>query len=394
MELPLKYHLRNAARRWRSTVATLLGIALVVFVYVAMQAMAAGIAGFGANTGDPRNLLVTRRGATAEGTSQIALEQFRILRYAAEIARDPAGEPLVSADLSTVINIPRITGEGNANAVVRGVSPRGRELRPQVRLVAGRWFVPGKGEVVASLRMAKRFANLGLGQSFVATAGQTLTVVGHFDGAKSAFDSELWMDADEARSLFDRANYSSILLRPADESAARAFAARLDADKRLRLRAVPETEYYTKQAGGADTFKVLGQFLAAVMSVGAVFAAMNTLYAAVGARTREVGTLRVLGFRPRSILLGFMVEGVLLALAGGAAGCGLAAAFAHFLAASGYSFGTFSPARFSETVFEMRVTAELIGKGLAFSLIVGVIGSFLPANRAARLPVITALRAN
>ena len=391
MRVPLHYHLRNAITRWRSTVATVAGIGLVVFVYVAMQSMAAGIAKVGANTGDPSNLLVTRRGATSESTSQITLEQFRILRHAPEIARDPGGEPLISADLALVINIPRITGEGNANAVVRGVSPRGRELRPQVALVAGRWFEPGRREVIASQRMARRFADLGIGQSFQA-GGQRLTVTGHFEGARSAFDSEIWMDADEARALFDRSNYSSLLLRPADAAAATAFADRLDRDKRLKLRAIPETEYYSKQTGSAETFKKLGAFLAAIMSVGATFAAMNTLYAAVAARTREVGTLRVLGFRRRAILTGFMIEGILLAVAGGILGCAAAGLVGTALAGAGFSFGTFSPETFSESVFELRVTTPLVLQGLLFSALVGAAGSLLPALRASRLPVIAALR--
>ncbi len=391
MPIPLRYHFRSAVTRWRSTAATVLGIALVVFVYVAMQAMAAGIAGVGANTGDPDNLLVTRRGATSEGTSQITLEQLRILQHAPEIAREPGGAPLLSADLAMVINIPRITGEGNANAMVRGVSPRGRALRPQVGLVEGRWFEPGMREVVVSRRMARRFAGMGIGQSFKA-GGNTLRVTGHFDGGKSAFDSEIWMDVDETRSMFDRANFSSLLLRPRDAAAAKAFAERLDMDKRLKLRAVPETEYYTKQTGSADTFKKLGGFLAAMMSVGAVFAAMNTLFAAVAARTREVGTLRVLGFRRHAILAGFMIEGTLLAFAGGVVGCSFAAGLAHLLTATGFSFGTFSPQTFSESVFELKVTPVLITGGLLFSLVVGAIGSLLPALRAARIPVISALR--
>jgi putative ABC transport system permease protein len=390
MALPAGYHLRSIVARWRSTVATVLGIATVVFVYVGMQSMAAGIRKIGGNTGDPRNLLVTRSGATAESTSQITVEQFRILKYSPELARDDSGEPLISADLTVVANLPRIGGEGNANAVIRGVSPMGRFLRPQVALAAGRWFEAGKREAVASARLAKKFAGLGIGETFRA-GGNDFTVVGHFDGEKSAFDSEIWTDADETRAAFDRTNYSSLLVRPRD-GAAEAFAARIGSDKRFKLRATPEAEYYAKQTGAADSFKALGGFLAGAMSVGAIFAAMNTMYALVGARTREIGTLRVLGFRRREILAGFLAEGALLASAGGAIGCALVWALTSYLAAAGIAFGTFSSQTFSESVFEMRVTAALVLQGMAFSVAVGLFGSLLPSLRASRIPVIAALK--
>jgi putative ABC transport system permease protein len=391
MALPISYHYRNVFTRWRSTLATILGIATVVFVYVAMQSMAAGIKKIGANTGDPRNLLVTRTGATAESTSQVTLDQFKTLKYSPELARDPSGEPVISGDLTVIVNIPRIGGEGNANAIVRGVSPQGKALRPQVKLVAGRWFAPGQREVVASVRLSKKFADLGIGQVFRA-GGNGLTVVGHFDGEKSAFDSELWMDADETRQIFDRSNYSSLLVRPRDTEAAKAFALRIENDKRFKLRATPETEYYSKQTQSAESFKMLGKFLATAMSVGAIFAAMNTMYALVGARTREVGTLRVLGYRRRAILSGFLIEGALLATLGGVLGCLSVWALTTYLTTAGIAFGTFSSDTFSESVFELKITARLVAEGMVFSVAVGLLGSLLPSLRAARIPVISALK--
>ncbi len=384
MKLPLSYHLRSVVVRWRSTSATVLSIALVVAVYVAIQALAAGIEASSANTGDPANLLIVRRGATAESTSQITPEQFRIIRYLPGLAKDAAGNPLASADLSLVINAPRIAG-GEANAIVRGISPEGAALRSQVSLSAGRWFQPGLREVVVSERLAKRFRDMQIGESF-RTGPVTLTVVGHFQAGRSAFDSEIWMDANEARSAFDRENFSSVLLRPASADDAVEIQRRLEEDKRFKLRVVPETDYYAEQTKAAIPIKILGGFLATMMSVGAVFAAMNTMYAAVGARTREIGTLRVLGFRRKSILVGFLLEGALLALAGGILGCLLA------LPMNGYSTGTISFETFSESVFDFRITPALILQGLAFSFLVGVFGSLLPAIRAARIPVRSALK--
>ena len=189
MGLPFRYSLRNARVRWRSTLATVLGIGLVVFVFVLLQSLAAGIEKSSRNTGDPRNILIVRKGATAESASLISQQDFRAIRYFEEIARNERGEPMISADVHVLINLPRRDGKSEANVLLRGVTPRGLALRPQVTLAAGRWFIPGKREVVVSARLAKRFANFGIGESF-RTGTTTLTVVGWLDGANSAYDSE------------------------------------------------------------------------------------------------------------------------------------------------------------------------------------------------------------
>jgi putative ABC transport system permease protein len=385
MALPLTYNFRNVIVRWRATGATVLGIALVVAVFVLVQALAVGLEKSASNTGDPRNVMIVRKGSTAESSSQVSLEQFQMIHYWPQIARDENNVPLVSADVVTLISQPRIDGKGEANVSVRGLTPMGKFLRPQVKLVSGRWFVPGKREVIVSAKMARRFAGFQAGDQFK-TAGNWLTVVGEFDGANSAFDSEVWMDADEARSIYDRQSYSSVLVRSASPEAAKEISARIDADKRLPLRADSEVGYYAEQTATALPIKILGNFLATAMSIGAVFAAMNTMYASVGSRTREIGTLRVLGFRRRTILVGFIIEGALLAAIGGALGCLLA------LPMDGYSTGTMSFNSFSETVFQFRITPWLAAKGIIFAVVVGIIGSLLPAIRAARLPVIAALK--
>lgn len=385
MALPLKYNVRNVLVRWRSTLTTILGIALVVGVYVLMQAMAAGIVKSSANTGSPDNLLLIRKGSTAESSSIVSRDQLRSLIYAPEIARNAAGEPLVSADVLVLLNQPRRDNGGEANVLLRGISPRGRELRAQVKLVEGRWFQPGKREVVVSRRLAARFAGFEIGGTFK-SGPATFTVTGHSDGASSAFDSEIWMDADEARAIFDRDQYSSLLVRPIDAQAATNLIQRLEADKRLQLVAKVESAYYSEQTSTAGPIRWLGNFLAVSMSIGAIFAAMNTMYAAVGARTREIGTLRVLGFRRRTVVAGFLLEGAFLASLGGILGSSLS------LLMNGYAVGTLNFATFSETVFEFRITPVLMLKGVLFSVIVGVAGTLLPAIRASRLPVISALK--
>jgi putative ABC transport system permease protein len=413
VHLPLKYNVRNVLIRWRATLATILGIALLVAVYVLVQAMAVGLEKSSANTGDPRNLIVVRKGSTSESSSLVSREHLRTLQYAPEIARNAAGQPLISADVVALVTLARRAtpartnlltraaaqleqwrgkvarqppaDPGEANALLRGVSARGRELRPQVRLVAGRWFEPGRREVVVSRRLAERFEDFDLGDSFQAGTDR-LRVVGWMEGGNSAFDNEAWLDADECRDLFDRDLYSSFLLRPVDAAARVRLIRRIEQDKRLQLRVLPETEYYAAQTMTAAPIKFLGNFLATAMSIGAIFAAMNTMYASVGARTREVGTLRVLGYRRRTIVAAFLIEGVFLALLGGVLGCLLA------LPMNGYAAGTLGFETFSETLFQFSVTPGLMLRGLVFAVVVGLAGSLLPALRASRLPVITALQ--
>lgn len=389
--IPLLYNIKSVVIRWRSTAATVLGVALVVTVFLLMQAMGAGLEKSSMNTGDRRNVMIVRKGSTAESSSVVMLEQLKAIQYWPEVARDAHGKPIISADLVVIINLPRRDGTGEANVTMRGLTPQGIVLRPQVRLVNGRWFVPGKREAVVSVKMAKRFANTDLGQKFK-TGAHELTVVGWFDGGDTAFDSEMWMDADEARSIFERENYSSILARVMDTNSIPALMKRIEADKRLPLLADLETKYYASQTMTAGPIKLLGSLLATAMSIGAVFAAMNTMYASVGARTREIGTLRVLGFRRRTILASFNLEGAILAGLGGLLGCALALSAQWFCEAFNVRFGTLSFNTFSEVIFQFRVTPKLIAEGMIFAVTVGLVGSLLPAIRAARLPVISALK--
>jgi putative ABC transport system permease protein len=385
MALPIKYNIANVFIRWRSTLATIIGIGLVVAVAVLVQALAVGLKKSGSNTGVEGNLLVMRKGSTAESSSQVTLEQMRTIQYLPGVARDAEDKPLVSGDVLVLINLPRRENQGEANVNIRGLGPRGKELRPQAKLVAGRWFTPGRREVAISERLAARFANLGLNESF--SIGQhKMTVVGHFNAANTAFDSEIWMDGDETRSLFNRENYSSLLLQTTDPASATNLIARIEKDKTLSLKVIGERDFYKTQTTTGVVIQFIGSALAIAMSIGAIFAAMNTMYASVGARTREVGTLRVLGFRRRWILLSFLMEGAFLALLGGILGCFLA------MPMNGMATGTMSFNNFSEVVFEFKITPLLVAEALVFSIAVGILGSFLPAIRAARLPVIASLK--
>jgi putative ABC transport system permease protein len=384
MALPIKYNLANVFIRWRSTLSTIVGIGMVVAVAILVQALATGLKKAGAETGVEGNLLIMRKGATAESSSQVTLAQLKTIQFLEGVAKDPTGKPLVSADVLVLINLPR-RDKGEANILIRGVGPLGKELRPQVRLVEGRWFNPGRREVVISKRLSGRFANTGVGEKFNIGASE-MTVAGHFDAGHTAFDSEIWMDGDETRSMFNRENYSSLLVKTTDPATVTNLTARIEKDKTLSLKVIGETEFYKSQTATGMAIQFLGTFLAIAMSIGAIFAAMNTMYATVSSRTREVGTLRVLGFRRRTILVSFLIEGALLALVGGIFGCFLAWPM------NGVATGTMSFNNFSEVVFEFRITPKLIAEALAFSMTLGVVGSLLPAIRAARLPVIASLK--
>lgn len=383
--LPIKYNAKNVLLRWRSTLATILGIAMVVAVYVMVQALAVGLEKSSANTGDPRNLMIVRKGSQSESSSIVTFEQYRSLLYSEWIEHDANDRPLVTADVLTLVNLPRREQNGEANTTLRGIGPMGKVLRPQVKLVEGRWFEAGKREVVVSKRLAARFANFGIGDRFK-TGPDWLTVVGWFDAGNCAFDSEIWADSDEVRALFDRDSYSCLLVRPVNAEGLTVLTKLVEEDKRLQLLAKNEVAYYREQTMTATPIKWLGNFLATAMSIGAILAAMNTMYATVGARTREIGTLRVLGFRRRTIVLGLLIEGMLLCSIGGVFGCLLA------LPINGYATGTIGFESFSETVFEFTITPALASQGIVFSALIGLFGTLIPAIKASRTPVIDALK--
>ncbi len=387
MHIPFHYNLGNLRVRWRSTLATAGGIGLVVAVFVMVMALAQGLAATYVSTGDERNLLVLRKGSTAESSSQISREEARLVKYQDGIARDQEGVPLASPEIIILITRERLDQRGTAHVLLRGLGPAGLALRPSLRLIEGRMFRPGLNECIVSRKIAARFADCQVGQGFDA-GKHHWTVVGIFDAERTAYESEIWVDADEARNAFNRNFYGSILLRPVDDPATVArLRDRLERDQRLSLRVLPETEYYAEQTSTAGPIRWLGIFLAIVMSIGAAFSAMNTMYASVSARTREIGTLRVLGFRRRDIYFSLLAESVLLSLLGGVIGCGLS------LPLNGVATGTMSFTTFAEVAFEFRITGNLLLKGMGFAVVMGLVGGLLPARMAARKPVLDALRA-
>jgi putative ABC transport system permease protein len=386
MTVPLKYNYRSLRVRWRSTLGTLLGIALVVAVFVMVMSLAQGLRATYLSTGDARNLLVLRKGAMAESSSQVTAEEVRRIKFLPGIERDEAGAPLASAEVIILITLPRATG-GQAHVQVRGLGPLGPRLRPEIRIAEGRMFNPGLRECIVSTRLARRFVECRLGQTF-GSGKRTWRVVGIFDAQQTAYDSEIWLDADEAREAFNRSFYGSIVIRPRDDAAATGLIQRIADDRSMRLRALTEAEYYREQTKTAAPIQVFGICLAVIMSLGAVFAAMNTMYAAVAARARDIGVLRVLGFPRRGIYASFLLESLLIAGAGGLLGCGLA------LPMHGVATGTFNWATFAEVAFEFRITPGLLAGGMGFALVMGALGGLLPARLAARRPILDCLRAS
>ncbi len=386
MTLPLSYNVRNVRNRWQVTMLAVLGIALVVAVFTVLMSMSEGFSLALRATGRPDNAMIVQRGSASELTSWIPIDQRNLILVRDEVARGADGQPLASPEDVVVTMKPKKDGEPT-NVSVRGVTPKAFDVRGGIRIVDGRNFTPGLYEVIVGEKIARRVQSLELG-SLVRLQKHEWKVVGVFSSQGGAFESEIWGDAEVMGSDFGRSggsNAMSVRLRPG------AAVATLDrwirSNPQMQLQAVSERKYYDDQAGPlAKILRQLARFVAAIMGVGAVFGAMNTMYAIVAARTREIGTLRALGFSRRAILFSFVVESVTLALVGGAIGCLLAVPM------NGYSTGTGQTQSFSEIAFAFRITPGIVMSAVGFAVVMGVIGGLLPAMRAARLPITSALR--
>jgi putative ABC transport system permease protein len=387
MAIPLKYNFRSLLVRRVSTLMTTLSVALVVAVFVGVMALANGLETALVSSGDPLNVLVLRQGSTSELVSFVSREALQAIIYLPGVKTGPSGDPVTSGEMVVTINLPkRGQEEQGSNIRIRGVSPTGLALRPQMRLIKGRMFQLGLREVIISRNIFERFQNTNLGDR-LEFGKAPWEVVGIFDAGNTAFDSEIWVDVNQLANDYERPGYSSVLLRATDEAAAKEIINRIENDRRYELMAQPETKYYEEQTSVAAPIKFLGMFLAIVLGIGACFAAMNTMYAAVTYRTQEIATLRVLGFKRRSILLSFLTESLMLALIGGVIGCLLT------LPVNGVATGTTNWQNFSELAFAFRITPKVLFRGMVFAALMGLFGGLLPAGRAARQTPATALRA-
>ena len=387
MKIPFSYTLRNLwARKW-TTLLTGGGMALVVFVFATVLMLEEGLRRTLVDTGSYDNVVVIRRSSQTEVQSAVDRAQAALLESQPAVAFDADGERLVSKETVVLVNLAKRDSRRPTNVLVRGVGPRGPELRPQVKIVEGRMFRPGSSEIIAGRSAAERFRGAGLGET-IWFGLREWRVVGVFDAGRSGFDSEIWGDADQLMQAFRRPVYSAVVVRLSDPARFADYKRAVESDQRLTVEAKRETVFYADQSEVLANFiKYLGLTLSVIFSIGAVIGAMITMYASVASRTAEIGTLRALGFPRRSVLAAFLAEAALLGIVGGVAGLGLAS-FMQF-----FTISTMNWQSFSELAFSFTLTASIAAKTIAFALGMGVAGGFLPAVRAARLNIVDALRA-
>lgn len=380
-------NLRSVPQRWSTSLVIVVGIAGVVGVLTAILAMGEGFRATLGQAGKEDRVIVLRSGATSELTSGLGREAVDLIMGAAGVAQGPAGRPIASAEILVIADLPK-RGTGTlANAPIRGVQPGAFELRPEVRIVAGRNFEPGPRELIVGRGAASQFEGLDVGAR-LAFRDADWTVVGIFDAGGSVHESELWGDAETVMSAYRRGGFQSVTAQLASAAALDQFEAALAEDPRLNVEAQTLRAYYAAQSRQMSTLiSILGHTVGYIMAIGALFGALNTMYAAVSTRAREIATLRALGFGAGAIVSSVLIEALLLALLGGIIGGGLAWALFN-----GYTVSTLG-ANFSQVAFDFRVTGELLLKGISWSLVIGFAGGLLPAWRAARQPVTTALRA-
>jgi ABC-type antimicrobial peptide transport system permease subunit len=380
------YNLRSMVVRKGTAAMTAMGIAMVVAVFVMTLSIAQGFRDTLVASGSPQNAIILRKSATSETVSAVLRPQLPLIEAMPQVARGPDGQPYASPELVTIISLPRLTDGNPANVPLRGVGPKAFEVRDTLAFVEGRRFTPGTREVTVGRQAVGRFKGLTLG-SDVKFGNASWKVVGVFTAEDASFESEVWGDIDLMMPAFQRDGYQSVTVKLTDPSAFDAFKATMAADPRLDLEPQRERAYYEGQSATTATLlRIFATFVTAILSIGAVFGAMNTMYAAVAYRTREIGTLRALGFGRTRIVTAFLVESVALAVVGGVIGCVLA------LPVHGLSTGTLNMASFTELAFKFRITPALLAGGMIFSALMGAVGGLLPAIRAARIPVARALR--
>jgi ABC-type lipoprotein release transport system permease subunit len=387
MALPILYNVRSLGQRWKVTLLAVLGIALVVAVFVTLLAMEAGFRISLRSTGSPLNGIVTQRGSQSELTSWMQIGDANTVKVDPRVARDSDGQPMASCEVVILANRPKRTDGQPANVTFRGVSPMAFKVRNGIKIIDGRNFTPGLYEVIVGKKIADRVTGLDIGDT-INIQKRAWKVVGHFDAQGSSFESEIWGDYDAMAPAIGRnGGCESLTLRLQDPKMLAAFDKELRANPRVQLQIDSEPKYYENLAGPtAKALLYLAAFVSIVMGIGAVFGAMNTMYAIVSQRTREIGTLRALGFSRFSILFSFVMESVLLAGIAGILGCLLA------LPMNGFTTGTGQTQSFSELAFAFRITPTIVAIGIGFAVVMGVVGGLLPALRASRLPITTALR--
>jgi putative ABC transport system permease protein len=386
--IPIKYNVRNLRVRWVTTTMTIVATGLVVWATVLTFGLVDGLKHALQISGDKLDLIVLRKGSTEETSSNIDQKVAREIANLEGISRDETGQPLCSSEFITILTKPRRGNGGTTNLIVRGLQPVGRRLRPGFKIVKGRDIEPGKNEAITSQRMAERFENLALGEKLEINQVD-FQVVGYFEAAGSAAESEVWTDLRDVTSARRTPEALSVVnLRARDDETKKKLIDRVRLDEQFKLHAIDEQEYFASQMTSAIFVRLVGYAMAGFLTIGAMFAAANTMFAAVANRGSEIGTLRAIGFSRSSILGSFLLESVLLCLGGGLLGC-LAT-----LPLNGLSTGTANWVTFSEITFASRFGPRVLLMGVIMALAMGVLGGLFPAIRAVRLPIVQALRQN
>lgn len=367
----------------------MLGISLVVFVFAAVLMLAYGLKKTLVATGSDQNVIVIRKSSESDMMSQVGRESASLVETFPQVARDSKGLPIATKDVVVVINLMKYATNDMGNVIVRGVSPDAAKLRPQMKLVQGQYFQPGTTQVIVGTSIAKRFKGTKLGDTIKFGSREWL-VVGIFEANKTGFESEIWCDTDQMMAAFGRPIYSTVTLQLRSPQDLKSFQARFAEEPRLaELEARNEVEYFAAQSKNmADFIRVLGLVITIIFSFGAMIGAMITMYASVSNRTTEIGTLRALGFGRRNILTAFLMESLLLSLIGGALGLFIAS-FLQSITISTLNFATFS-----ELAFGFYLNSSIVMWSMIFAGVMGVVGGFLPAVRASRMNIVSALRAS
>ena len=387
MAIPLIYNIRSVRARWTSTIVAILGVAGTVGVFIAMLALARGFKTTLVSSGSRDNAIVSRAGSTSEMDSAVQLTEERVIEDTNGVARGNGG-PLVSPEVVVVVSFPLRSTGTDANVQVRGVSPKVLEVRPSVKMIAGRFFQPGLNELIVGRNVSTEYIGLNLGDS-IRFGGATWKVVGVFDAGGSAFDSEVWCDSRVLNQTFKRPEdiFQSVTVHLTSPDALDPFKDALTSDPRMNVKVEREIDYYDKQSRALTTLiEILGGIVAFVMGIGAVFGALNTMYSAITERSREIATMRALGFGAGSVVTSFLFEALFIAFIGGALGC------LAVLPLNGFTTGAMNFQTFSHVAFAFRVTPILLAIGIVFALMMGFVGGVPPAIRAALRPIAASLR--
>jgi putative ABC transport system permease protein len=386
--IPVIYNFRSVKARWSSAIVAVVGIAGTVGVFVAMLSLARGFKATLVSSGSEDNAIIMRAGATSEMTGGVTIDTVKIIQDKPGIAKGADGSPLVTPEVVLVAPIPLISTGTDANVEIRGVSKNVLEIRRNVKIVEGRMFTPGLNEIVVGKNANASYSGLTLGNT-ISLGSVHWKIVGIFDAGGSSFDSDIWADAHLLGPAYNRPDifFQSITVHLTSPSALQQLKDAATADPRLNVDVTREIDYYSKQSNRLTTLiTVLGGLVAGVMAIGAVFGALNTMYSAVAERGREIATMRALGFGGPSVVFSFVIEALLIAFVGGLVGC------IAVLPLNGLTTGAMNLQTFSHVAFAFKITTELLVKGIVFALVMGVIGGFLPAVRAASMPVASALR--